>query len=93
MRKTVLLSLTAVGLLAACEPMQTAEAPAEPGDACGASGFQGLIGQSRDVLAAMTFPADTRIIGPDQPVTADFRTERLNIEYDRNGRIEKISCY
>lgn len=93
MRTAFLLSLTAAGLLAACEPVPPVEVPAESEDACGAAGYQGLIGQPRDVLAAMTFSAGTRIIGPDQAVTADFRPDRLNIEYGRNGRIDKISCF
>ena len=93
MRTAFLLSLTAAGLLAACEPVPPAPAPAPPGDACGAAGHQGLVGQPREALAAMTFPDGTRIIGPGQPVTADFRPDRLNIEYGRNGRIEKVSCF
>lgn len=89
-----LAALTASGLLAACEPVpvQPAE-PAIPTDECGAAGFKGLIGQPREVLAQMNFPLNTRVIGPDDMVTADFRPERLNIEYGPNGRIDKVSCY
>lgn len=82
--------------LAACEPVTTAPVqPTLPGpsDACGASGYQGLIGQPRQVLAAMKFPLATRVIGPDEAVTADYSEGRLNIEYGRGGLIEKISCY
>ncbi|MBM3605224.1 MAG: hypothetical protein FJX25_10860 [Alphaproteobacteria bacterium] len=94
MRQTALLTcLAAAGLLAACEPVPVAPAPLPPSDECGAAGYQGLIGQPRDVLAQMNFPLNTRVIGPDDMVTADFRPERLNIEYGRNGRIEKVSCY
>ncbi|SCY79175.1 I78 family peptidase inhibitor [Paracoccus tibetensis] len=95
MTKTALLAaLAGAALLAACEPMPTEPAPpAPPADECGAAGYQGLIGQRREVLGQMTFPMNTRVIGPDDAVTADFRPERLNIEYGRNGRIERVSCY
>lgn len=90
-RTGFLTALTAATMLAACEPLPP-ETPAAQ-DECGASGYQGLVGQPRSVLGAMTFPLGTRIIGPDDAVTADFRPERLNIEYGRNGRIDKIACY
>ena len=51
------------------------------------------LGQPVTVLGAMTFPIGTRQIGPDDAVTSDFRPERLNIEYGRTGRIEKVGCY
>lgn len=84
--------LGAVLLLAACEPMPVPP-PAEAPDECGAKGYQGLIGQPREALKSMTFPIGTRLTGPDDAVTADFRPDRLNIEYARSGRIEKASCY
>ncbi|MFN3525881.1 MAG: I78 family peptidase inhibitor [Paracoccus sp. (in: a-proteobacteria)] len=91
-KTTLLTSLAAVALLAACEPIP-APAPDAPADECGAQGYQGLIGQPRETLSRMTFPVNTRIIGPEDAVTSDFRTDRLNIEYGLNGRIDKISCY
>ena len=78
-------------LLAACEPVPPPEP--EPADECGAAGYQGLVGQPKSVLDNMTFPLNTRVIGPDDAVTADLRLDRLNIEYAPNGRIEKVSCY
>lgn len=87
------LGLTAATLLAACEPVPVEPAPVTPPDDCRASAYQGLVGQPVSVLAAMTFPIGTRQIGPDDAVTADFRPDRLNIEYGRTGRIEKVSCY
>jgi len=71
-------------LLAACE-----QARAE--DDCGASDYQRLVGQP---LAAVTLPTDveTRIIGPDTAVTTDHRPNRLNIEVDRSGSIERVYC-
>ncbi|AUH35367.1 hypothetical protein CUV01_10565 [Paracoccus tegillarcae] len=83
-------------VLAACEPIAQTDTPARPpqaADLCGASGYQGLVGQPRDVLSAMKFPIGTRVIGPDDAVTADYNRERLNIEYGRGGLIEKVGCY
>ena len=39
------------------------------------------------------FAAGTRIIGPTQAVTQDYRLSRLNFEIGKDGRIAKISCY
>lgn len=89
----LLLALAGATALAACEPIPAEVALPETPDACGASGYQGLIGQPRTVLNGMTFPIGTRQIGPNDAVTADFRPDRLNIEYGASGRIEKISCY
>lgn len=90
-RTALLTALASAALLAACEPVPVTAPPAA--DECGAQGYQGLVGQPRGVLAQMTFPIGTRTIGPDDAVTADFRPDRLNIEYGRNDRIEKVSCY
>lgn len=74
--------------LSGCVPMT------EPvdNDACRASGSQGLVGQSSDILAAMTFPIGTRVIYPDTAVTMELNAERLNIVVGRNGRIEAVNC-
>ncbi len=96
MRDLVLVSgmIVAMGL-AACGTLDqgAATVPQSASDACGASGYQGLIGQSRDVLTAMQLPEGVRIIGPADAVTADYSVKRLNVEYDENGVIEKISCF
>lgn len=91
--RNLALGLAALAALAACEPVPAPLTPDTPPDDCRASAYQGLVGQPVSVLAAMTFPIGTRQIGPDDAVTADFRPDRLNIEYGRSGRIEKIACY
>ena len=91
--RTLVLALTATAVLAACEPMPVEPLPVEAPDDCRASAYQGLVGQPVTVLAAMTFPIGTRQIGPDDAVTSDFRPDRLNIEYGRANRIERVSCY
>lgn len=60
-------------------------------DACGASGYQGLIGKS---LASVTLPAfsDARYIGPDSAVTKDYRLDRINFYLDDQGVITRIAC-
>ena len=87
--RNAILALAGFAALSACEPV---EAPA-PEDTCGAAGYQGLIGQPQSILDGMSFPIGTRRIGPDDAVTADYRAERLNIEYGHNGRIDRVSCY
>lgn len=93
MRGGLLFSLLAGVTLAACEPVPVTPSLPEPSQECGAEGYQGLVGQPRSVLDAMKFPLATRVIGPDDAVTADYRPDRLNIEISRSGLIEKISCY
>jgi Peptidase inhibitor I78 family len=81
-------ALLAALILSACVPVTEPEDT----DACRASGSQNLVGQSGDILAAMTFPIGTRVIYPDTAVTMDFNAERLNIIVGRNGRIEAVNC-
>lgn len=63
-----------------------------PADACGAPGLQGLVGQPRSVLAAMTFAGPVRVIEPGMAVTMDYSPNRLNIELDAGGRITRVTC-
>ena len=93
MHKTTLALILAATALAACEPAYVEPTPPPVVDECGAAGYQGLIGQPRTALSAMNFPLGTRVIGPEDMVTADFRPDRLNIEYGANGRITKVSCF
>ncbi|WP_405403303.1 I78 family peptidase inhibitor [Paracoccus sp. Ld10] len=93
MHKTTIALILVTTALAACEPAYVEPTPPAVVDECGAAGYQGLIGQPRTALTAMNFPIGTRVIGPEDMVTADFRTDRLNIEYGLNGRITKVSCF
>ncbi len=61
-------------------------------EACGAAGMQGLVGQGREVLAAMALPAGTRVIEPGMAVTEDYSVSRLNIDLDEDGRISRVWC-
>ena len=33
-----------------------------------------------------------RVLKPNQPMTMDYRVERLNLYLDANGNIERIAC-
>lgn len=85
------MAILAVVALAGCvEPIETD--PVQP-ESCGAEGLQGLVGQTEAVLAAMTFRAGTvRVIRPGMAVTMDYRGDRLNIELDSAGRIQRVYC-
>lgn len=83
-----------LGLLGACSaPEPPPPAPPSESDMCKASQFQGLVGQPAAVLAEMKLPEGTRIVGPRDAVTSDYRRSRLNFETDKDGRIAKIACY
>lgn len=90
--------IAGAGMLAGCTPPAAPGGAAGPGvpppsDACGASKLQALVGQPLGALDVKTLPSAPRQIGPDMAVTADYRPDRLNIEYDTANRITKVSCY
>lgn len=83
-------ALSGLFLLAGCatEEVNTANVAS---DACGAEGYQSLVGQP---LAAVSLPASlkSRIIQPDDLVTQDYVEDRLNIETDTRGTIMRVFC-
>jgi hypothetical protein len=83
MRATVTLALLA--LLPAC-------VQAQPEDACGASGFQGLIGQTGEIARLIALDQPMRVIEPGMAVTMDYRPDRINFELDQEGRIATVRC-
>lgn len=90
--QTWMLALPGLALvIAACQPV-----PPTPDDltlvACGASDLQLLVGQDKSVLAAMTFPAPTRIIEPGMAVTMDYSATRLNIWIAADDSIDRVTC-
>lgn len=94
MRRETLLAMLAALALAACE---TGKEPSIPRldlpQNCGAEDMQELVGQPRSALDSAEIPSGTRVIGPDDAVTADYRPDRMNVEIGRDGTIEKVSCY
>ncbi|MDN3712453.1 I78 family peptidase inhibitor [Paracoccus cavernae] len=80
--------------LAACVQTDVpAVTPPAASDACGAAKLQGLIGQPAAAVERMSFASGTRILRPNMPVTADYRVDRLNIEINASGKVEKVACY
>lgn len=79
------LAICAALLAAACETT----APIPRGDACGAADYAGFVGSP---LAAATFPAGVRVIGPDTIVTEDYVPARLNVLINRAGTIVGFRC-
>lgn len=88
--------LRPLALCAALAPLALAACVTEMPDpmeqSCGAEGLQGLVGQYRGVLAAMTFKGPVRVIEPGMAVTMDYSPSRLNIELDAAGKITRVYC-
>ncbi len=87
-------SLVAVITLWACAQAQPPSA-AEEGCARHAASFDRLLGGSGDAartaLLAMQGIKAVRVVGPNQPVTRDYRHDRATVLV-RDGKVEKISC-
>lgn len=97
-----------VFLLAACaappaaqQPSSTPQSssPASPPDAqaCNADAASSLIGQpatSANIEAARSRvgAANVRVLGLNDPMTMDYRGDRLNLVKDATGAIIKLSC-
>lgn len=93
---TRLLALPALALLAACT---TTPAPATLSIAqhCDADAVQPQLGKAagEDAVETARKAAGAelvRVIKPGQPVTMDFRGERLNLYVDDAGLITRASC-
>lgn len=83
-------TIIAAGLLAlaACEAPQ-ADSPAV--DPCGAASLQHLVGAPLPDDFAPPDPA--RVFDRGDPVTMDFRPERLNVELDpESRRVDRVFC-
>ncbi|TDK26071.1 hypothetical protein E2F46_05585 [Luteimonas aestuarii] len=94
-------SLALVATLAACTGLQPdagrpGEAAAQSG-ACHADPVQWAIGQeaTQEAMARVwreSHAGLVRPIAPGQPVTKEFRVDRVNIELDRDNRIVRVYC-
>lgn len=82
--------------LAACAQMTgDGDAPvdvAQGEDACGAAGFQTLVGTSVGTLDPSTLPEPRRILFPGQAATLDFAAERLNVEIGSDDLVARVYC-
>ena len=60
-------------------------------DSCGAAAYAGLIGQTNPTIkVAEGTPYRTYRSG--DPVTSDFSLKRLNFDYDRSGKLLRVTC-
>jgi hypothetical protein len=80
--------------IAGCAQMEQAADGLAPtgGDACGAADRQALVGTSVGTLDPATLPEGHRVIFPGQPVTMDFREERLNVEIGSDDNVARVFC-
>ncbi|WP_448502305.1 I78 family peptidase inhibitor [Sphingomonas sp.] len=89
--------LAAMATLAACAPSPSPQPLPAPGTACDAGPVQSYIGQPfSDALAerarAEAGARTVRSYGVGDPVTMDFRPDRLNVERGADGRIVRLGC-
>ncbi|WP_332660465.1 I78 family peptidase inhibitor [Brevundimonas sp.] len=93
--KSLILCLSAAGLLAACAPMEPT-APTTPSDGpaqCRADQYQRYIGRNRSELPPKPANETWRVTCTTCPVTMDYSPSRLNIFYEeRTGIIREVKC-
>lgn len=101
MKPLLSLALIAPLALAACEtanapdgenPLTDASLAADGSvDSCGANRYADLVGQTNP---AISVPEGTpyRTYRRGDPITEDFALKRLNFEYDRTGKLLRVSC-
>lgn len=71
--------------------------PRAPEPECHADAAQRFVGQtaSDDVVQAAldaSRASQVRVLGPNDPMTRDYRSDRLNIVHDADRRIARITC-
>lgn len=89
--------LAALPLLAACVTQRPDPvASPVPGTKCDANAAMALIGRPADEATAeaqrLSGAGAVRRYRTGDPVTMDFRADRLNVETDAAGTIVKLSC-
>ena len=85
---------------AACTPVEMrGETPAASpiAAACNADSLGDLVGKRAsdaraDVMQTRSGARTLRWIAPNTAVTMDFRPDRLNVDVDAKGRIERFTC-
>lgn len=72
-------------------PSEAGPGAPKAGDTCGAAPFQKYVGQKSPEI---TVPAGTNVrhYRAGDPITMDFLPSRMNFEYDRTGKLVKVSC-
>lgn len=89
--------MTRLAPLAALALIACATAPEPPAARCSADGLADLVG--REATTALGAEAlrrsgarTIRWIRPGDAVTMDFREDRLNLNLDASGRLERANC-
>lgn len=94
--RTLMLSLAAAGLLAACAPTQGDGAMTPPTDdpsQCKVGQYQRFVGQNRSQLPAKPDGETWRVTCTTCPMTMDYNPSRLNILYDEaTGVVREVKC-
>ena len=92
MKTTILIALAAT----ACAP---AEAPggADPIRTCNAAALTSMVGRAwsdrlRPRALRLSGARAARVIRPGDMVTMDFRSDRLNVHLNGQGRIDRFDC-
>lgn len=75
--------------LGACQETAVAEKPVE---SCGAEEMSHLMGLQRAQLENIAFSQPHRILGPSDPMTKDYRLDRVNFFLDDSGTVVRIDC-
>ncbi len=75
--------------LAGCQEAVVAEKPVE---SCGAEDMSHLMGLQRAQLENIAFSQPHRILGPNDPMTKDYRLDRVNFFLDDSGTVVRIDC-
>lgn len=90
MRKMVyipFLGLVLVSSLTGCKITQT-----QSDDPCGAQTLQSLVGQPADRFEPSAWTGPVRVIPPNGVMTMDHRPQRLNVDVDTAGDIQRLWC-
>ncbi len=83
--------LFALMILAGCSTAAPSLPPLTE-DTCRAADYAQLIGQPATALERVLLLGKVRVIRPRQPVTMDFRFDRINFMIDEGETIVAINC-
>ena len=98
----MLTTATAVFLLSLGVPPAGVGGPLPTGDggilSCAAAPAHSLIGRKGNRRTAqeaqlLSGAREVRVIGHGHPYTANLRSDRLNLELNKRGRVRRISCF
>lgn len=59
---------------------------------CGMEDVQHYVGEPRVDVPRNAMPDNYRVVGPDTPVTMDYRPDRLTIRVNENDIVESMAC-